>query len=103
MILRYSGPRHFDCRLRQAASPSYNEFQWLNDHSLAATTCKLLPPTSGLLNALRVGYIDLFVRRGKQKAIANLAKLSKLFHMPGVIPLDMNLPFRSEQVKRGKL
>ena len=40
------GATTFDCRLRQAASPSYNEFQRLIDHPLAATTCKLLPPTS---------------------------------------------------------
>jgi hypothetical protein len=35
--------------------------------------------------------------------MARLAKLSEFFHVPGVIPLDMNLPFRSEEVKRSKL
>lgn len=44
-------------------------------------------------------YIHLLVRRGKQQTIASITELSELFHVPCVISLDVDLTFRSEQVK----
>lgn len=42
----------------------------------AASTCEILPPTSSLLSALRIGDSDPFVGRREQEAIAGIAEFS---------------------------
>lgn len=60
--------------------------------NLARAACAAFPPTSGVLNALSIRYIDLLVRRRNEEPIAGTTELSELFHVPRVIPLNMHLP-----------
>src|SRR5438132_1119085 len=77
-----------------------HKLERLDHHAFASPTCQVFPPAGSVQLARRVGNIDHLKSGGDEHAVIWPAQLGELFHMPGVILIDVDSAFRRQQMKR---
>jgi len=89
--------------LDDAAASFLHEAERFNEHAFAAAFGVRHPPVNGLCLTFVIHQIDLAIGRGEQEISDDCAEKGESLHVPVMVPVDVHVAFRRQQMKGREL